>query len=139
MDRPRAYNATMLELNRSRRRAPLGTILGSNVALRSRGMSKSTAPIFSKHLFGRGSVTVVTRTMTYRITGLITQVIGHLLSQSTFQNPLRQLRQHPIRTQKVHTTRGSVGNHRFHHLIRHHTSSHTSRLRHIMFTESHRL
>ena len=26
--------------------------------------------------------------MTYRITVLIAQVIGHLLSQSTFQNPL---------------------------------------------------
>ena len=28
VDRPRAYKATMLELKRSRRRAPLGTILG---------------------------------------------------------------------------------------------------------------
>ena len=45
--------------------------------------------------------------MTYRITVLIAQVIGQLLSQSTFQNPLGQLRQHPIRTQKIHTTRGS--------------------------------
>ena len=46
VDRPRAYNATMLALKPSRRRAPLGTILGSNVALRSPvGTSRSTAPI----------------------------------------------------------------------------------------------
>ena len=37
--------AAGLALNPSKRRAPLGTILGSNVALRSRGTSKSTAPI----------------------------------------------------------------------------------------------
>jgi hypothetical protein len=50
--RPRAYRPTTLALNRSRRVAPLGTITGSKLPLRSRGTSKSTAPISVSTRFG---------------------------------------------------------------------------------------
>src|SRR5258705_8892684 len=85
---PRAYIEMILSSKPVQRVCPLATILGSNVALRSRGVSNSQFPKLTFQCLLAFSVARVAPVVARRVVLLVAQMVRHLGLQGSLQDGL---------------------------------------------------